>query len=96
MWNKEKGLRTLESGLAPTREGSQTFVAGVKASAGNIARAEREKGTRWVNSTERPIYLDYNASTPILPEVLDAMLPYLAFLPAPRNGREWTRPDATR
>jgi cysteine desulfurase len=26
---------------------------------------------------ERPIYLDHNASTPILPEVLDAMLPYL-------------------
>ena len=24
-----------------------------------------------------PIYLDHNASTPILPEVLDAMLPYL-------------------
>ena len=30
--------------------------------------------------TERawPIYLDHNASTPLLPEVLDAMLPYLA------------------
>jgi cysteine desulfurase len=25
----------------------------------------------------RPIYLDHNASTPLLPEVLDAMLPYL-------------------
>ena len=23
------------------------------------------------------IYLDYNASTPLLPEALDAMLPYL-------------------
>lgn len=28
-------------------------------------------------STEQPIYLDYNATTPILPEVVDAMLPYL-------------------
>ncbi len=27
--------------------------------------------------SERPIYLDYNASTPVLPEVVDAMLPFL-------------------
>ena len=24
-----------------------------------------------------PVYLDYNATTPLLPEVVDAMLPYL-------------------
>jgi cysteine desulfurase len=27
--------------------------------------------------TERPIYLDHNATTPLLPEVVDAMLPFL-------------------
>ena len=26
----------------------------------------------------RPVYLDHNASTPVLPEVLEAMLPYLS------------------
>jgi cysteine desulfurase len=33
------------------------------------------------------IYLDYNATTPILPEVLEAMMPYLA--------TEWGNPSST-
>jgi cysteine desulfurase len=28
-------------------------------------------------SAELPVYLDHNATTPVLPEVVDAMLPYL-------------------
>ena len=30
-----------------------------------------------MNNTNDPIYFDYNATTPLLPEVVDAMLPYL-------------------
>src|SRR5262249_24970051 len=28
-------------------------------------------------TTTEPVYLDHNATTPLLPEVVDAMLPYL-------------------
>jgi cysteine desulfurase len=42
------------------------------------SRADAEKcSLPAMDSTDDPIYLDYNATTPLLPEVVDAMLPYL-------------------
>lgn len=39
-----------------------------------------------------PVYLDHNASTPVLPEVLDAMLPYLReHFGNPSSGHEFGR-----
>jgi cysteine desulfurase len=38
-----------------------------------VARHERDP----MMNPDRPVYLDHNATTPILPEVVDAMLPYL-------------------
>ena len=55
-----------------------------------------------MDTSQRPIYLDHNATTPLLPEVLEAMLPYLgerfgnpssghAFGRAARDGVETAR-----
>jgi cysteine desulfurase len=42
--------------------------------------------------TETPVYLDHNATTPLLPEVVDAMLPYLrAEFGNPSSGHPWGR-----
>ena len=50
-----------------------------------------------MNSADDPIYLDYNATTPLLPEVVDAMLPYLREHfgnPSSRHLYGWRTHDA--
>lgn len=46
-----------------------------------MARSPSKPGKQTMSNRDKspvpPIYMDHNASTPILPEVLDAMLPYL-------------------
>ncbi len=43
-------------------------------------------------STDDPIYLDHNATTPLLPEVVDAMLPFLRReFGNPSSGHPWGR-----
>lgn len=45
-----------------------------------------------MTSTSEPIYLDHNATTPLLPEVVDAMLPFLrSEFGNPSSGHPWGR-----
>lgn len=45
-----------------------------------------------MHALDRPIYLDHNATTPLLPEVVEAMLPYLrAEFGNPSSSHPWGR-----
>ena len=71
-------------------------------SAGRVELTDAVESVSMPEMDEQPIYLDYNATTPLLPEVVDAMLPYLrdrfgnpssghAFGRAAREGMERAR-----
>ena len=44
---------------------------------GGVAHGSRPTGSHNSPVSERPLYLDYNATTPVLPSVAEAMLPFL-------------------
>lgn len=46
--------------------------------------------------SKRPIYLDYNATTPVLPEVVEAMLPYLTMEYGNPSSGYWFGQQARR
>ncbi len=52
-----------------------------------FARRRRGFPTRVAVYNRGMIYLDYNSTTPVLPEVLEAMLPYFT--------QEWGNPSST-